>query len=145
MLNTIRNRGFAHNPFTAIDEMMNLVTRDFANPSCAVSTPAALAIDIRERESEFVVEASLPGFSKNEIDVQLHDGVLSISANREQSRDTTDEGWVRRERCTTSMARQVRLPDGVSSDGIRADLSDGVLTVRIPKPAQLQPRKISIG
>lgn len=145
MLTTVRNRSFAHNPFAALDEMMNLVARDFANSSCAVNAPAAMAIDIREREKEYIVEASLPGFRKDEIDVQLHDGVLSIVANRSESQESNDENWIRRERCTTSMARHVRLPDGVTSDGIRADLSDGVLTVRIPKPAQLQPRKITIG
>ncbi|MBM4112938.1 MAG: Hsp20/alpha crystallin family protein [Phycisphaerae bacterium] len=146
MLTTVPIRSFARNPFRAIDEVMNLVARDFANGSCcAVNAPAALAVDIREREKEYLVEASVPGFRKDEVDVQMHEGVLSISANRQESNETIDEGWIRRERSTTNLSRQVRLPEGVTSDGIRADLSDGVLTVRIPKPAQLQPRKISIG
>ncbi len=146
MLSTIRNRSFAHNPFRAIDEVMNLVARDISGGNCcSVNAPAALAVDIRERDKEFLVEASLPGFRKDEVEVQLHDGVLSIAAHRQESNETSDDGWIRRERAVTSLARQVRLPDGVTSDGIRADLADGVLTVRIPKPAQLQPRKISIG
>jgi len=146
MLNTIRQRTFAHNPFAAIDEFMNLVARENTNGGCcAVNAPASLALDIRERQNEFVVEASLPGFKKSEVDVQVHEGSLVIAANREVSNDSSDDNWIRRERAVSSLQRQVRLPEGVSGDGIKADLADGVLTVRIPKPAQLQPRKISIG
>ena len=146
MLSTIRNRSFSHAPFRAIDEVMNMVARECGTGSCcSVNAPAALVVDIRERDREFLVEASLPGFRKEDVEIQLHDGVLSIAANRQESSESSDEGWIRRERSTTSLARQVRLPEGVTSDGIRADLSNGVLTVHIPKPAQLQPRKITIG
>lgn len=151
MLN-ILSRSFNHNPFTALDEVMNLMSRENSNGNCCtVHAPAALAIDIRERKSDFIVEASLPGFRKDEVDVQMHDGMLTITAHRETSNEASDASaeshgqWIRRERSVTSLARQVRLPEGVSGDGIKAELTNGVLTLQIPKPAQLQPRKISIG
>lgn len=141
MLGTNRQRTFTHSPFPSIDEFMNLVSR---GNCCSVNAPSALAIDIRERKSEYLVEASLPGFRKEEVDVQLHDGVLTIAAHRASTDETGDETWIRRERSVISFERQIKLPEGVTGEGIKADLAEGVLTVRIPKPAQVQPRKISI-
>lgn len=166
MMNTILNRSFAHGPFRSIDEVLNLVARDLAGGAscCAPAEPAALPVDIREREHEFVVEASIPGFRKGEVEVELHDGVLTITATRQESCCETKPGaesccesksgasageavvdrWIRRERHESNLSRRVALPEGVMSEGIRADLADGILTVRIPKPAKLQPRKIKI-
>lgn len=145
MPSTIRPRHFMHSPFAALDEFMNLATREGSNGNCCGATaPVALPIDIRERQHDFIVEASLPGFKRNEIEVQMHEGRLTISANREASSTSGDETWILRERAAARLARHVRLPEGVSGEGIKAELVDGVLTVLIPKPAQLQPQKISI-
>lgn len=145
MPSTIVRRTFSHSPFLALDEFMNLLGRETAADGCCDGkASASLAVDIRESKDEFVVEASLPGFKKGEVDVQVHDGLLSINASRETCTESKDETYLRRERSVTSLARQVRLPDGVDGTSVKAELVDGVLTLRIPKPAQLQPRKVDI-
>ena len=103
-----------------------------------------LALDVSEQDNHVIVRASLPGFSKEQVDVQVHDGVLTIKAEYDEQQETTEEKFYRRERRTGSMARSITLP-GIGADAdATAELADGVLTVRIPQAAEARPRKIAI-
>ncbi len=103
-----------------------------------------LALDISEHENQVIVRASLPGFKKDEVDVQVHDGVLTIKAERCEEEETTNEKFYRRERRYGSFQRSITLP-GIGADAdASAELVDGVLTVRIPQAANARPRKIAI-
>ncbi|MFO0894581.1 MAG: Hsp20/alpha crystallin family protein [Phycisphaerales bacterium] len=141
-----RPGSFASSPFAPFGDIFSLVSRQPASSACC--TPGAqatqLALDIRETPTHFVVDASLPGFRKADIDVQVHEGVLTISGSRTQTAENADETWIRRERTTSNLWRSIRLPEGITGAGISADLTDGILTVRIPKPAENQPRKIAV-
>lgn len=118
----------------------------------AKSTPPSLrlALDIGECEQSIVITASLPGFAKDEVQVEVDDGVLSISAQRHTGASsegaTPEVTWHSRERRQVNWSRSVRLPDGVNGDGVTAELKDGVLTIIVPRPTKeaLSGRKIQI-
>jgi HSP20 family protein len=121
-----------------------------ANPFRAISDEGTLPLDVYEKDGKIVVEASLPGFQKDEIDVQVHEGVLYIKAQRssehEESGDVNGNGgrYFRRERTWGSLSRRVALPATVDEKAVEAELKNGVLTLRIPLPEQTRPKQIEI-
>jgi HSP20 family protein len=112
------------------------------------SCGGALAVDLSETEKSVIVRASLPGFSKDEIEVEVADGVLSIRAERESDTQSTQDGngetYHVRERRFGSVSRQIALPE-VALDGEPvAELKDGVLTLTLPKSVRALPKKVKI-
>ncbi len=103
-----------------------------------------LALDVSEDEVSVVVRASLPGFSKEDVSVEVHDGVLSINATHREESEETGERYYRKERRVGSLSRRVALPSQVDDTKAKAELKDGVLTLRLPKSEQALPKKISI-
>lgn len=103
-----------------------------------------LPLDISEKEDEVVVRASLPGFAPDDIDVQVHNGMLMINAERTEEEEEQGERFHRRERRFGAVSRTVALPTEVREDQVRADLRDGVLTLHLPKTPEARPKKIPI-
>ena len=98
--------------------------------------------DIHETDNEYIVEAELPGISKDNIQVTYEDGVLTISG--QQQTDTVDEDkkgkLIRSERSLTSVRRQYLL-ENVKEDEIKASYSDGILKVTLPKDSNKEIKK----
>ena len=109
------------------------------------SALTSLAVDVLERDGKLFVRASLPGFAKDEIDVRLDDGVLSIQAeHREEEEEEKDQHYYRRERRYGTVTRRLSLP-GVAADApIDAELKDGVLTLVVPLSERAKPKQIEI-
>lgn len=103
-----------------------------------------LALDVSENESSLIVRASLPGFRKEQIDVEVHDGILSIKATHADEKADQAETYLRRERRTRTLFRRVALPNTVEGTQADAELKDGVLTLRLAKTPEAQPRKVAI-
>jgi HSP20 family protein len=104
-------------------------------------------VDVFERGENLIVNADLPGVKKDDIDLKVEDGDLVLRAERREKKEVKDESWYRMERSYGSLYRRLPLPEGVQADQIKADLTDGVLEVTIPKPAakEAQAQKIAIG
>lgn len=101
-------------------------------------------LDIVEKEGEYLVEAELPGVSKDEIDLSIDEENLCISVNRTEETNNDSKNFIHRERKSSSMSRRVRLA-GAKLDEITAKLDDGVLVVTIPKDVKANSsRKIDI-
>jgi HSP20 family protein len=115
----------------------------FANGPLGIDE-GTLAVDVSEKDGNIVVRSSLPGFKRENIDVQLHDGVLSIKAEHKEEHETTDERFYRRERRFGSVSRRLALPGVVDESAVKAELKDGVLTLTIPVPEKAKPRRIEI-
>lgn len=105
----------------------------------------ALPLDISETDSHVIVRASVPGLRKDQIEAEVHEGVLSITATQTEAVEESGEHFLRRERQTRTLSRRVALHTPVQEDQAQAELADGVLTLRLPKVAKDQPRKIRIG
>lgn len=104
----------------------------------------ALPLDVSEDDKTVIVRASLPGFTKEDVNVEVHDGVLTIKAEHTDVREEKAEKFYRKERRTGSLSRRVALPSTVVEAETRAELSEGVLTLRIPKSQRAMPKKIAI-
>lgn len=89
-------------------------------------------LDIKDKEDKYLVEADLPGVDKEEINLSLNEGRLTISIEREEKEDKEEDDYVHRERRYTSMSRSVYLGD-IKDEDVNAKLEDGVLCIEIPK------------
>jgi len=101
-------------------------------------------MDLVEAEDHFVLKADLPGLAESDVKLEVQDGTLTISGERKAEHEQREKGWYRIERSFGSFNRSLTLPDGVDPDRIEAAFDAGVLEVRIPKPEERQPRRISI-
>jgi HSP20 family protein len=103
------------------------------------------AMDLVETEDHFVLRADLPGLSEDDVTIEVEDRVLTISGERKAEHEVSKEGYHRVERAFGSFSRALTLPEGVDADTVAATFDRGVLEVRIPKPEQRKPRKVTIG
>jgi HSP20 family protein len=105
---------------------------------------SAPVVDIYEDKDNFVVKAELPGMKKEDIDVSLHDGSLSISGERKGEKKWEEAEVYRAERFFGRFQRTVALPAPVASGGIKAQYKDGILTVTLPKAEEAKPKQIDV-
>lgn len=140
---------------TAIKEMERFFDRmnrqiEKASESFRRGEPVSLLqgdkmpVDIVEREDEFHVIVDLPGFEKDEVDVQVTDHTLRIEAERSASEDVEEENYIRHERSERSVSRTIALPDEIDGEAVDAELQDGVLSITVPKTESAKPRKVEI-
>jgi HSP20 family protein len=103
------------------------------------------SMDLVETDDHFILRADLPGLSEEDVSIELEDNVLTVSGERKSEHEERKEGYHRVERAYGQFARSLTLPEGVNADEIAASFDRGVLEVRIPKPEERKPRKVSIG
>ena len=102
------------------------------------------AMDLVESGDHFVLRADLPGMGEDDVNIELEDGVLTVSGERKAEHEETKEGFHRVERSFGRFSRSLTLPQGVDPEAVTASFDRGVLEIRIPKPEQRKPRKIAI-
>jgi len=101
-------------------------------------------LDVQEKENEYLVEAELPGVKKEEINLELNQGRLTITVKKEEKVEEEKKNYIHRERRSSSMSRSVYLSD-TKTEGVKAALNEGVLTITVPKePKQNMSNKINI-
>jgi HSP20 family protein len=103
------------------------------------------AMDLVEAEDHFLLKADLPGLAEDEVAIEVQDNVLTFSGERKLEQERKERGWYRLERSFGRFSRSLTLPEGVNADAIDASFDKGVLEIRIPKPEERKPRRISIG
>jgi HSP20 family protein len=101
-------------------------------------------LDAWETEDALVYAFDLPGVPQDKISVEVEDGMLTVSAERERTEEVSQERYHRFERRFGSFARTVGLPQGATEDSIKASYKDGVLEIQVPKPEQVKPKRIEI-
>ena len=104
---------------------------------------ASFKVDIKENENEYIVEAELPGFKKEDVSASLHNHYLEIAATKNE--EVNQEGdYVYKERATTTLKRKFYLEDAIN-EKVDAKLNDGILKIEIPKDKNIEDkRKIEI-
>lgn len=107
---------------------------------------AAPAIDVVEKEKEYVISAELPGLDENDVDVSVSDDMLTIKGEKKEEKEEKAKNYYVAERRYGSFQRSFQLPTGVDSEKIDASFQKGVLTVTLPKTpeAQKKEKKIAI-
>jgi HSP20 family protein len=102
------------------------------------------AVDIFEEKDRFIVRADLPGVDPNDIDVNMENGVLTVSGERNNEERSEFEGVSRIERVAGRFLRRFTLPETADADAIKATCRNGILEISIPKQAVVQPRRITV-
>ncbi len=99
--------------------------------------------DVYTRDNQLVVEAHLPNFEQDDVDIQVDNGALVISAERHEKEEDKSKKYVVRE-SSSSFYRRISLPERANADKIEAHLEDGILRVAVPLTPLPEPKKISV-
>ncbi len=102
------------------------------------------AVDIRETEDALHMYAELAGISKEDVSLEVKDGVLTIAGERRYEKDVDEENVHRIERAYGRFTRSFSLPRNVNADAVEARMEDGVLHIRLPKLDSAKPKSIAI-
>jgi HSP20 family protein len=97
-------------------------------------------MEVFQRGNEMVVRADLPGISPDDVQIDVEDGVLTISGERQNTNEDRQEGFYRSERSYGAFARSIALPEGVDEEQVNAHYEHGVLEVTVPLPQQQRQR-----
>lgn len=130
--------------YNRMGQLMNLAFGDLGLVPAA-DLPWTPRADLSETDGAYMVHAELPGVTKDQVEVQLMDQELIISGEiTEQKQERENSRKHRNSRRTGRFELRTYLPGDVKADGVTAQLSDGVLTVTVPKSEKVKPRKIEI-
>lgn len=113
---------------------------DWLSPLKNVNIPTT---DVYTKDNELIVEAHLPNFHQEDIDIQINDNMLTIQAERHEKEEDKTKKYVVRE-SSSSFYRSVQLPDRADTNNIDARIDDGVLKVVVPLESLPEPKKIAI-
>jgi HSP20 family protein len=103
------------------------------------------AMDVVETEDHLVLRADLPGMSEDDVEIEIKDGVLTVSGERRSENEEKGEGYHRVERAFGRFSRSLALPQGTEADQVDAKFDNGVLEVQVPKPQESKPTRVQIG
>ena len=123
------------------DFFPNTSTRSGENLSTWSWKPA---VDIYDEKDHVVLKAELPGVEKKDIQIDVDGRVLTLKGKRTADNEVKKENYYQRERVVGNFARSFGLHAEVDPDKIEAEFKDGVLTLKIPKPEEQKPRKITV-
>ena len=101
-------------------------------------------VDIFEQNENLVIRAEIPGVSKDDLDVKIENGVLTLRGERKTSAEVTEANAYRLERVSGSFERSFKLPTTVDATKVDATYKDGVLEVTVPKAETAKPKKVEI-
>lgn len=125
--------------FDELDKGFNHLMNEVLKPESGAEIPTT----VMEADNHYLVVCDLPGLAEDQIDVSLDKGVLKITAQRAQPEDQSLT-VVANERRFGELRRQVKLGGEVDMESVDAELSNGVLTIKVGKPSSVLPRKIQI-
>jgi HSP20 family molecular chaperone IbpA len=107
----------------------------------SISSPR---VDVVETKDHYELVAELPGFNKDEVTIQVKDGVLELNAKQPEAKADAEAQWLLRERRKAAFQRTFRLPRDVDGEAIEAAFQDGLLVLTLPKREETKPRTVAI-
>ena len=139
-------------PFRDVDDMFERVFADTMRRWPRTSNDErrvydwAPAADVSETDGEYLIKAELPEVGKDDLNITVQEGVLTLAGERKEEKREDNEKVHRIERFRGSFSRRFTLPDDADEQGIKAESKDGVLVIHIPKQkvAHPQPRQIQV-
>lgn len=99
------------------------------------------ALNVKETEKAFEVELAAPGFAKKDFKVNIEDGCLNISAEKQESKQEKDENYTRKEFSYNSFEKSLQLPDSIKDENIKATYKDGILSFNLAKKPEAKAKK----
>lgn len=134
------------NPFEFLQSEIDRLFGDFTRSFPSFRAPALVpSMDVAETDKEIEITVELPGLEDKDVQVNVADNVLTVrgekKAEKEESKDKNH--WLL-ERSYGSFVRSLTLPEGVKAEDIKAEIAKGVLTVKVPKPAPAQTKRVEV-
>lgn len=133
-------------PFREMVSLRDAMDRLFED---SVITPRGMAvmpkIDIKDTKSDLVVKAELPGMKEEEVDIEIADGIMTISGKKIEEKETEEEGYFHKESHSGEFSRSFSLPSDVIAEKADAGIKDGVLTIKLPKVEPKKATKVKLG
>jgi len=123
------------------DAMDRLFEDSIITPRGGVAMPK---IDIKDKKDSIEVRAELPGIKEEDIEVEISDGVMTISGEKKEGKEEKDEGYYYRESHSGSFTRSFNLPSDVKEDGAEAEMKNGILFINLPKIEPKKATKVTI-
>ena len=121
--------------FDGFDRDMNQMMK----PLYGEHAKDVMKTDVQERDGNYEVDIDLPGFKKDEVNIRLENGYLTVTASKGLDKDEKGDeksGYIRRERWSGSCSRSFYVGDGVKSEDVKARMEDGILHLTLPKEEQ---------
>ena len=129
---------------TLRDEMNRLFDFSWPSRDTGLFSGWSPPLDVYDDKENFVVTCELPGMKKEQIDISLHDGMLTISGERKHEHENAEGEAFRSERYFGRFQRSVTLPALVDASKVKASYKDGVLTIELPKAEEAKPKHIDV-
>ncbi|WP_298135473.1 Hsp20/alpha crystallin family protein [Acidiferrobacter sp.] len=131
------------------DELDNLLEGFFRplhrRADAGPATGTVPAMDVMERDNEYVIRMDMPGVKREDIDITLAEGVLTVTGEvRRQHQEKAGDRVIREERCYGKISRSVRLGSHIDDKKVAANYKDGVLELTLPKADEMKPKKITV-
>jgi HSP20 family protein len=130
-------------PFADLNRIQREFEKSYFGPR---ARPADFAppVDVHEDADSLVLRAELPGVKREDVEVSIDSNVLTLKGERKLEKEEEGRRYHRVERAYGTFVRQFQLPSNIDATSIDAKLSDGILTLRLHKKAELKPRKIDV-
>ena len=129
---------------TLRDEVNRLFDFSWPSRDSGLFSGWSPALDVHDDKDSLSVQVELPGVKKDEIDIALHDGVLTVSGERKIERERKEDETFRSERYFGKFRRSVTLPTAVDAGKVKASYKDGILTIDLPKAEEAKPKHIAV-
>lgn len=147
-MNSLVQSGGSRDGWSLVNDELDNLFEGFFRPLRRANEAAMMSsmpMDVAERENEYVIRAEMPGVSKDQIDVTLTNGVLTITGEtRADTQEVDGERVLRQERRYGKCARSVRLGTRIDEKNVKANYRDGVLELVLPKAEEVKPKKITL-
>lgn len=135
-------------PFQEMITLRNAVDRLLDNTISPLAsqqpTTWGLALDVIEKDDEFVVKASVPGIKPDDLEITFTDNTLTIKGQTQEDQEVKEANYHLRERRFGSFSRSITLNSHINADKIQANYDNGVLTLTLPKAEEVKPKRIAI-
>ena len=139
-------------PFVELEEVSKQLNRIFGKSPARTEPERELLamadwapdVDITETDTAYLIKGEIPGVNKEDVKVNIENGVLTMSGERKQEKEEKGKKFHRIERSYGSFMRSFRLPDNIDESAVKAEFKDGMLNVTLPKSAQAKPKSTNI-
>ena len=138
------------NELTLFNSLFNGEVGSLLNMPVYTHTVFVPKVDVKEDGEAYTMEIDLPGRSEKDVDIELDNNTLTISSKQEEKNEMEETEkeengrWLIRERRVSSFKRSFTLPEDVNLEALNASFKNGILTVKLPRRALSQPKKIAI-
>ena len=132
-------------PYSLSNEFDRFFNDFFLTPKATVADDRGLissmpAVNIEEQDNQFAISVAAPGMKKDDFKIEIEDGIMTISSEKKEEKETKEENFTRREFNYSSFRRSFTLPENIDEEAVKAKYQDGILNITVPKTKEV-PQK----